>query len=75
MFSDDFGDEMPRVAIMVDANDKKFECLGEKINGNIYLTQGWVALAYGSLHRLWSFFLLCIIGFSNSRIRQYLCRL
>ncbi|MCI02353.1 replication protein A1-like protein [Trifolium medium] len=44
MFSDDFGEEIGRVASLVDSKENQFECLVEKINGNVYFTLGWGAL-------------------------------
>jgi hypothetical protein len=44
MFADDFGGEICRVATLMDSSENQFECLVEKINGNVYLTRGWAAL-------------------------------
>ncbi|GAU50461.1 hypothetical protein TSUD_240590 [Trifolium subterraneum] len=44
MFADDFGDDICRIANLIDSNDNQFEVLVEKINENVYLTHGWASL-------------------------------
>jgi hypothetical protein len=44
VFSDDFGDEIGRLAILVDLEGNQFEVLVDKVNDSVYLTRGWAAL-------------------------------
>jgi hypothetical protein len=40
MFSYDFGDDMPRLANLVDIHGNQFEILVDKADGNLYVTRG-----------------------------------
>jgi hypothetical protein len=44
MFVDDFGDEIGRLATLIDLGGNQFEILVDKVNDSIYLTKGWAAL-------------------------------
>jgi hypothetical protein len=44
MFADDFGDEIGRLATLIDLGGNQFEVLVDKVNDSIYLTKGWAAL-------------------------------
>ncbi|WJX63408.1 Calcium-dependent protein kinase [Trifolium repens] len=40
LFPDDFGDEIGRLATLVDLKGNQFDVLVDKVNDNIYLTRG-----------------------------------
>jgi hypothetical protein len=44
LFPDDFGEEIGRLATLIDLKGNQFEVLVDKVNDNIYLTRGWAAL-------------------------------
>jgi hypothetical protein len=55
MFVADFRDDVRRIATLVDSKYNRFEVLVEKINNNVYLTWGWLALKefYGIFVGAW----------------------
>ncbi|CAJ2676314.1 unnamed protein product [Trifolium pratense] len=44
MFADDFGDEIGRIANLVDAKDNHLEVLVDKIDDDVYFTRGWASV-------------------------------
>ncbi|XP_045791434.1 uncharacterized protein LOC123886139 [Trifolium pratense] len=44
MFAEDFGEELCRVATLVDARDNQMEVLVDKIDEDVYFTRGWASV-------------------------------
>ncbi|CAJ2657538.1 unnamed protein product [Trifolium pratense] len=44
MFADDFGNEICRIATLVDAKDNHLEVLVDKIDDHVYFTRGWASV-------------------------------
>ncbi|XP_045802510.1 uncharacterized protein LOC123896122 [Trifolium pratense] len=44
MFTEDFGEELCRVAILVDSNNNQLEVLVDKIDEDVYFTRGWASV-------------------------------
>jgi len=44
LFGADFGDQITRLATLIDAKENQFEVLVERINGAFFLSKGWKAL-------------------------------
>jgi hypothetical protein len=65
MFVDDFGDEIPRFAYLIDSKQNQFEVLVDKLHGDIYFTRGWTAIRNFYDIRIGAWLLLMYTGGAN----------
>ncbi|WJX15146.1 non-specific serine/threonine protein kinase [Trifolium repens] len=77
MFSDDFGSEISRLAILVDSHSNMFEVLVDKINENVYFTRGWSAIRdfYDIRFGAWLILMYTGMGYFGLTVEDRLHRL
>jgi hypothetical protein len=77
MFSDDFGSEITRLAILIDSHSNMFEVLVDKINDNVYFTRGWSAIRdfYDIRFGAWLILMYTGMGYFGLTVEDRLHRL
>ena len=68
MFCHDFGDQLDRLATLVDSNGNEFEVYVEKHNSGVYLTRGWHALQDFYKLTLGSWISMVFVGYGRFEI-------